>query len=227
MKRPSIKDRGGHTKLWRATFSPVSVRATLQEEADYVESAVGEPEQLLEVPRELWTKDAGYLHQVMRQLGVEPPLDSHEGDMGVAEVGVRDWMASVCEDLEGIMAEAIEAGNLIGEAGIEEEVLDQEALYGHMGGMVRDLGGYKVRDIFRASCRLFVEIVLVLGLCQLTRVSPVSTCHYLTGPSTTHEMDFGIELTEIYGERSTMPGRSVARFPASSLPDLRRAPTAV
>lgn len=73
----------------------------------------------------------------MRQLGVEQPLEPHEGDIGVTEVGVRDWMASVCEDLEGIMAEAIEAGNLIGEAGIEEEVLDQEALYGHMNGMVR------------------------------------------------------------------------------------------
>lgn len=124
-----------HTKAWREEFSPVSLRATLQGEVQYLEKALAELERLLQNPGELEKMGAGQLHHIMRHFGVEPPLKSQQGERGQENSTIQDWMNSVCENLETTLKDALLQGHFIRDKGVNEELEDQDILYGDMHWM--------------------------------------------------------------------------------------------
>jgi hypothetical protein len=135
MMQPSLKDRAWFSKEWREAFDPVWNRATLRDEAGYVKGALDELQRLTENPLELLKRGANYLHFVMQQLGLEPPLTS-ESQKTIA----WDWAADVCKDLEDILSEADELNEdkltAVSYQGLQEEKEDQKELYKNMANMV-------------------------------------------------------------------------------------------
>ncbi|KAJ9100368.1 hypothetical protein QFC20_005434 [Naganishia adeliensis] len=105
---PDAVSRGPFRRKVRRRIDKSILRKTLQAQAEYVgKAAITEYERVIKSPREICEKGARYLHRVVPQFGVEPPLEAQRSELHIEKTMLEDWMASVREDLARVMRQVI------------------------------------------------------------------------------------------------------------------------